>query len=154
MPATHQTAVLSLAIVLALIAQPGCEQNQPESVTKIDRTPETETVRRVEETQGNEPDRTPDQTPGTDSDSAALAESRFGRGEMLMAAGAPIDVAVGHLVPCVTDWNSDGKKDLVVGQFSSGAIRLYLNQGTDAEPVFEGFSMLHADGRPIRLDAG
>ena len=72
----------------------------------------------------------------------------------IMAAGKPIDIEVGHLVPCVCDWNSDGKKDLIVGQFSDGAIRLYLNEGTDKEPVFKEFSFLQAGGEQIKMDAG
>lgn len=76
------------------------------------------------------------------------------QGVKLRANGQDIDVEVGHLVPWVMDWNGDGKKDLVVGQFKEGRIRLYLNQGTDAEPVFRGFQLLEAGGKPIRLDAG
>ncbi|MBC8875401.1 MAG: hypothetical protein H8E44_38745 [Planctomycetes bacterium] len=150
----YQMAVLSLAAILALTALPGCTPSQPDSVPEIDQSQTTETFGNAEKPQEDEPDTTTEQTPGTDSDSVALSESRFGRGVKLMAAGEPIDVEVGHLVPCVSDWNSDGKKDLLVGQFKSGAIRLYLNQGTDTEPVFQDFSMLNAGGKPIRLDAG
>jgi hypothetical protein len=35
----------------------------------------------------------------------------------------------------VADWNQDGKKDILVGVFSRGNIWLYLNEGTDAEPI-------------------
>lgn len=80
---------------------------------------------------------------------AALEE-----GVRLKANGEIIDVNIGHLVPCVTDWNHDGKKDLVVGQFSGGKIRLYLNHGTDSTPEFKDFSYLHAGGQEIRLPAG
>ena len=75
-------------------------------------------------------------------------------GVRLEAGGEVIDVEIGHLVPCVTDWNEDGRKDLVVGQFSGGRIRLYLNYGTDSEPVFNRFSYLQAGGAEIRLPAG
>jgi hypothetical protein len=75
-------------------------------------------------------------------------------GVRLEADGKAIDVDIGHLVPCVTDWNGDGKKDLIVGQFSGGRIRLYLNQGTDSKPVFKGFEYLEAGGAEIRLPAG
>jgi hypothetical protein len=129
-------AILSLAAILALTALPGCQRTQPETVTEPDRTPKS----------GTEIDRTPE--------TEAPADSRLASGVKLMAAGEPIDIEVGHLVPCVTDWNSDGRKDLLVGQFRPGAIRLYLNHGTDASPVFKDFSMLHAGGKPIRLDAG
>lgn len=78
----------------------------------------------------------------------------FQEGVKLKADGQEIDVAVGHLVPCVTDWNNDGLKDLVVGQFSQGKIRLYLNQGTDASPKFGKVSFLEAGGKQISLPSG
>ncbi|UCF13950.1 MAG: VCBS repeat-containing protein [Phycisphaerales bacterium] len=81
-------------------------------------------------------------------------EPKLGEGVKLEAAGKPIDVEIGHLVPRVCDWNNDGKKDLIVGQFRDGAIRLYLNEGTDAAPAFGQSSILQAGGKPIRLDAG
>lgn len=37
--------------------------------------------------------------------------------------------------PTVVDWNNDGRKDLVVGA-RYGKIYVYLNEGTDTEPVF------------------
>ncbi len=86
--------------------------------------------------------------------SEPAAESAFHKGVRIEAGGKPIDIEVGHLVPRTCDWNNDGKKDLIVGQFANGAIRLYLNQGTDAAPVFGKFSLLQAGGKPIRLDAG
>jgi len=75
-------------------------------------------------------------------------------GVRLKAGGEVIDANIGHFVPCVTDWNHDGKKDLIVGQFSDGKIRLYLNRGTDSAPVFKDFSYLRAGGAEIRLPAG
>ena len=75
-------------------------------------------------------------------------------GVKLEADGEVIDVEVGHLVPCALDWNGDGNKDLIVGQFSGGRIRLYLNQGTDAKPEFGASTFLKAGGKEIRLDAG
>ncbi len=76
------------------------------------------------------------------------------KGQKLQAGGEDIDIEVGHLVPCVVDWNNDGKKDLVVGQFSGGKIRLYLNEGTDSEPRFGDFTCLTAGGKEIALPAG
>ena len=75
-------------------------------------------------------------------------------GVLLKAGGKIIDVDIGHLVPCVTDWNNDGKKDLVVGQFSGGKIRLYLNRGTDSDPEFGKFTYLNAGGKEISLPVG
>ena len=84
--------------------------------------------------------------------SAAVAE--FEEGVRLKADGKDINTTVGHLVPCVADWNNDGKKDLLVGQFSGGIIQVYLNRGTDVAPVFKNSNSLRAGGAEIRLPAG
>jgi hypothetical protein len=48
----------------------------------------------------------------------------------LMADGVPVRVEEpGWACPCWADMDGDGKKDLVVGQFSSGKIRVYKNLG-------------------------
>ena len=75
-------------------------------------------------------------------------------GQLIQSEGKAINIEVGHLVPCVVDWNHDGKKDLLVGQFMGGKIRLYLNQGSDEEPLFNGFEFLKAGGKEISLPAG
>lgn len=59
-----------------------------------------------------------------------------------------------HSNPFVVDWNNDGAKDLLVGQFTSGYIWLYLNQGTDLNPVFDGRSLLQSGGSPITTTYG
>ncbi len=82
------------------------------------------------------------------------AEPQFQPGVQLQAAGKPLAWSVGHLVPCVTDWNGDGKKDLIVGRFSGGAIEVFLNSGTDAAPVFGESMPMTAGGNPIKLKAG
>ncbi|MHC4942992.1 MAG: hypothetical protein ACYTG7_08240 [Planctomycetota bacterium] len=57
-------------------------------------------------------------------------------------------------VPCVVDWNNDGAKDLLVGQFVNGWIWLFLNEGTDLNPLFNGGSLVESNGSPIKADAG
>lgn len=84
--------------------------------------------------------------------SAALPELQ--EGVMLQAGGKPIEGEIGHLVPCVTDWDGDGRKDLAVGQFMNGQIKLFLNTGTDAAPVFRDSAFLRAGGAEIRLPCG
>jgi len=59
-----------------------------------------------------------------------------------------------HSTPCVVDWNNDGMKDLVVGQFGYGYIWLYLNQGTDINPVFNGGAKIESSGTPITVSYG
>jgi hypothetical protein len=67
----------------------------------------------------------------------------------LLSSAAVLDVGT-YAIPCVTDWNGDGKKDLLVGYQTNGMIRVYTNSGTDSKPVFNGFYDLAADGVPIQ----
>lgn len=66
--------------------------------------------------------------------------------EKVHAGGKPIDVSTGHATPYVIDWNGDGKKDLLVGQFDGGKLRIYLNEGTNAAPEFGEFAFLQSNG--------
>ncbi len=56
--------------------------------------------------------------------------------------------------PTVVDWNNNGKKDLVLGHFSQGWIRVFLNQGTDENPVFDGGFLVQSDGVDISTSFG
>jgi hypothetical protein len=70
-------------------------------------------------------------------------DGNFASGVMVKAGGKDVDTG-SRATPCVTDWNEDGKKDLVMGN-GSGEIFLYLNEGTNQQPVF---------GKPIKLNNG
>jgi len=52
----------------------------------------------------------------------------------LEAAGKPIDTDIGHAAPFVCDFDGDGLKDLLVGQFGEGILWIYRNEGTNSEP--------------------
>lgn len=52
-------------------------------------------------------------------------------------------------IPVVVDWNNDGRKDLVVGQHAAGYVWLFLNVNTDADPVFNGGTLIESRGSPI-----
>ncbi|NOR67950.1 MAG: hypothetical protein GQ528_11405 [Woeseiaceae bacterium] len=52
----------------------------------------------------------------------------------LEAAGKPIDTDTGHAAPFVCDFDGDGVKDLLVGQFGEGLLWIYRNEGTNSEP--------------------
>ena len=52
----------------------------------------------------------------------------------LEAAGKPIDTNIGHAAPFVCDFDGDGVKDLLVGQFGEGILWIYRNEGTNSQP--------------------
>ena len=52
----------------------------------------------------------------------------------LEAAGKPVDTEIGHAAPFACDFDGDGIKDLLVGQFGDGLLRIYHNKGTNSEP--------------------
>ena len=64
-----------------------------------------------------------------DATKPKVAHDRLAAPVLLRDGKAPIDVDVGHATPYVVDWDGDGKKDLLVGQFSGGKIRVYRNLG-------------------------
>lgn len=69
--------------------------------------------------------------------------------DTVKANSVKIDVG-NNANPDVVDWNEDGKKDLIIGSESgTGTVRLYLNQGTNANPVFTTFSYINCGGSPI-----
>ena len=55
---------------------------------------------------------------------------------------------IGHdrATPVVSDWNDDGKKDLIIGNME-GNIIIYLNKGTDSLPTFDTPFLLQLDGK-------
>ena len=48
-----------------------------------------------------------------------------------------ITVDVGHAAPLYIDWDGDGRRDLLVGQFGEGKLRIYRNVGTASQPRFD-----------------
>jgi hypothetical protein len=77
----------------------------------------------------------------------------FENGEFLYDGALIIDVGY-YGSPFMYDWNGDGKKDLIAGQFTNGNIRYYENVGEDNDPVFGGFTYLQAGGSFIALPYG
>lgn len=53
------------------------------------------------------------------------------------AAGKPLDVERdGHAAPFVGDYDGDGVRDLLVGQYHEGRLRIYRNEGSDTSPIY------------------
>ena len=86
----------------------------------------------------------------------------FTSGVRLLTGDKPIDVTTGHASPYIYDFDGDGNRDLLVGEFGSGTfqgettsdnsplgnarLRIYLNKGSDSSPRYDGFTYLQAGG--------
>jgi hypothetical protein len=73
---------------------------------------------------------------------------------VLIKDGADNLTVDGDSAPCVGDWNGDGKKDLIVGQFTAGNVLAFINGGSDAAPSFAGGTALAAAGVRITTSYG
>jgi hypothetical protein len=74
-------------------------------------------------------------------------------GVYIQSGNGPLTVNY-FTAPSVIDWNNDGKKDLLVGQFTSGYVWLFLNQGTDAQPAFGAGQKVLVGSQPITTSYG
>lgn len=63
------------------------------------------------------------------------------------AEGTVIDTEIGHADPHVADFDGDGVRDLLVGQFGSGLLWIHRNAGSDADWQLEE-GVKFQDGRP------
>jgi hypothetical protein len=74
--------------------------------------------------------------------------------DYVLSSGSGTSVGV-YSCPVATDWNGDGKKDLIVGANTPGEgghVYYLENKGTDATPVFNEAIMLSAGGTVISFD--
>ena len=77
--------------------------------------------------------------------SALYSAGEFERPVLLKADGVAVRVeSPGYAAPCWADVDGDGKKDLLVGQFNKGKIRLFKNLG---EGKLAGGVWLKAEGQ-------
>ena len=73
----------------------------------------------------------------------------------VLAAGKAIDVErSGNAAPLFSDFDSDGHKDLLVGEVHGGRLRIYRNLGTTAEPKFEKYEWFRAGADLGRVPSG
>jgi hypothetical protein len=72
----------------------------------------------------------------------------------LKAAGKPIDTDVGHAAPFVADFDGDGVKDLLVGQFGDGILWVYRNVGSNTHPRYAAGVKFKDGGKDGRVPTG
>ncbi len=94
-----------------------------------------------------------------------LSGPQFATPVRIEAHGKPIDVTTGHAAPYVYDFDGDGTRDLLVGEFGSGSfkgevheqgspghawsngrLRIYHNYGTDTKPLFKDWAYMQGGG--------
>ena len=85
---------------------------------------------------------------------AADPPDRLAKPFRLQAEGRPIDVEIGHAAPTLCDLDGDGRRDLLVGQFGGGKLRVYRNTGTDKAPAFASFDWFKAGGKVASVPYG
>jgi hypothetical protein len=85
---------------------------------------------------------------------AAGGVLELGPEQIVQAGGSDLTV-LGYSVPSCADWNNDGKKDLIVGEGGGtqpGKVRIYLNVGSAASPLFsEWFYAKEAGGSDLSV---
>ncbi len=93
---------------------------------------------------------------------------QFAPPERITSSGEPIDVTVGHAAPYLQDFDGDGIRDLLVGEFgkepfpqerlpesyrstsgksggyAQGRLRIYKNYGSEVKPEYRGYEYLKA----------
>ncbi len=77
----------------------------------------------------------------------------FDQWVFIQSGGQILYVPSGRSSPVVGDLDGDGRKDILSG-CAGGAVFLYLNVGTDAQPVFSGYEMVESDGHMLKVPAG
>ena len=81
-------------------------------------------------------------------------ESVFEEPKIIQAGDKPIDVDIGHAAPFMVDLDGDGLKDLLVGQFGEGKLRIYRNVGTKESPKFDSFTWFQDGTKEGRVPTG
>ena len=86
--------------------------------------------------------------PGAAMAAEAKAPAGLAAPVQVQADGKAVDIdEIGHAAPFFADYDGDGKRDLLVGQFGNngqGKLRIYKNNGADAEPKFAQYEPFKA----------
>ena len=136
--------LLLLCLSIALLIGLSCKENDPPT------EPPTEIP--ISQPQLDD---TPDPVPQVHVELVSLTANTPVLNPGFLIKDGKNPLSIGHTTsPEVVDWNNDGKKDLLVGTFASGKIKLFLNQGADANPIFDGGEFLQAGGEELHAGSG
>ena len=81
--------------------------------------------------------------------------SAFSAGQTIQAGDDDLRVDE-YSVPSLIDWDGDGRLDLVVGEKTAageGKVRIYLNEGSNAAPVFSTYSYAQTTNGDLAVPA-
>ena len=81
---------------------------------------------------------------GTNSEPDFVAET------FVQEDGSNLVVPSGRSSPVIADLDGDGMKDVLTGN-TNGQLLFYSNVGTNAAPIFSGYTLIEADGIAIDL---
>jgi len=85
------------------------------------------------------------------SNQGSTSEPSFTSPKVLKDAEGAALAVDSYCTPCVVDWNEDHRKDIVLGS-GSGTLLVYLNQGSDSDPVWSPPFSVKVGG--VALDVG
>jgi len=86
--------------------------------------------------------------------SGAVLAQEFDAPVRLKVGDEFIDVDIGHAAPYLYDWDQDGTRHLLVGQFGQGKLRIYINAGTETRPRYDRLEWFRAGGAVATVPAG
>lgn len=85
---------------------------------------------------------------------AAVSAQDLARPVRLMAGGEFVDTEVGHAAPYLADFDGDRRRDLLVGQFGGGKLKIYRNIGSNQNPEYEPATFFQTHGDVVSVPTG
>jgi hypothetical protein len=86
--------------------------------------------------------------------SSALCAADLAKPVRLTTGGELVDTEIGHAAPYLADFDGDSKRDLLVGQFGGGKLKIYRNIGSNENPDYEPATFFQARGETVSVPTG